>query len=89
MQFDIAHRFIRRFTMKGERVYDPFCGLGTVPYCAVGLGREGYGSELSPLYFDESVRYLRALEKKMGVPTLFDLDAFGGPREASVGGDAE
>ena len=88
-QFDIAHRIIRRFTMKGERVYDPFCGLGTVPYCAVELGREGYGSELSPLYFDESVRYLRALEKKMGVPTLFDLDAFGGPREASVGGDAE
>lgn len=87
MQFDIARRIITRFSMPGERVYDPFAGLGTVPYCAVELGREGVGCELSPVYFDESVRYLRALERKMSVPTLFDLDAFGA--SAQPGGDAE
>ena len=75
MQFDIADRLITRFSMPGEEVADPFSGLGTVAHQAVKLGRRGYGTELSPVYFDESVRYLRALERKRSVRTLFDLDA--------------
>ena len=86
MQFDVATRTIARFTMKGERVYDPFGGLMTVPYCALELGREGIGCELSPVYFAEGLRYLRALEKRLSVPTLFDLYAFGA---SALGGDAE
>ena len=79
MQFDIADRIITRFTMKDETVFDPFSGLGTVAYCAVKLGRKGLGTELSPVYFAESVRYLRAAERQRAVPTLFDLDALGSP----------
>ncbi len=75
MQFDIADRLITRFSMPGEEVADPFSGLGTVAHQAVKLGRRGYGTELAPAYFDESVRYLRALERKRSVRTLFDLDA--------------
>lgn len=75
MQFDIAERLITRFSMPGEVVYDPFAGLGTVPYCAVKLKRRGLGTELSPEYFTEAVRYCRAIEARMAVPTLFDLDA--------------
>jgi hypothetical protein len=36
--------------MPGELVFDPFMGLGTVPYCALKLGRRGAGVELSPDY---------------------------------------
>lgn len=75
MQFDIADRLIARLSMPGELVLDPFAGLGTVPYCAVKLGRRGLGVELSPVYHAESVRYLRALEQQRSTPTLFDLDA--------------
>lgn len=75
MQFDIADRLIMRFSMPGEEVADPFSGLGTVAHQAVKHGRRGYGTELSPVYFDESVRYLLALDRKRDVRTLFDLDA--------------
>ena len=75
MQFDIADRLITRFSMPVEEVADPFSGLGTVAHQAVKLGRRGYGTELAPVYFDESVRYLRALERRRSVRTLFDLDA--------------
>ena len=34
LQIDIVKRLIERYSNKGELVYDPFCGLGTVPYCA-------------------------------------------------------
>ncbi|WP_219209183.1 DNA methyltransferase [Variovorax boronicumulans] len=74
LQFDIVDRLIERYSMKGERVYDPFCGLGTVPVRAIKLGRTGGGSELNPAYFLDQVHYLKAAEREHSMPTLFDLE---------------
>jgi DNA modification methylase len=74
MQFDIADRVIEQFTNPGEVVFDPFAGLGTVPYRAVLAGRQGLGTELNPGYFTDACAYLKAAEEKMSMPTLFDLD---------------
>ena len=73
LQFDIVDRLIDRYSNKGERVYDPFCGLGTVPYRAILKGRTGGGSELSPTYFADQVHYLQAAEREASMPTLFDF----------------
>lgn len=73
MQFDIADRLILRLSMEGETVLDPFAGLGTVPYCALRLGRVGVGIELSPEYWQEAAIYCAAAERQIGMPTLFDL----------------
>ncbi|MBB4859682.1 hypothetical protein HNO88_003011 [Novosphingobium chloroacetimidivorans] len=73
LQFDIVDRLIDRFSMEGELVYDPFCGLGTVPMRAVLKKRRGQGSELNPDYFAHSVRYLQEAERQAAVPTLFGL----------------
>jgi DNA modification methylase len=73
MQFDIADRIIERFTNPGEVVFDPFMGIGTVPYRAVLKGRKGLGSELSPRYFMDACHYLQAAEREQSMPTLFDL----------------
>lgn len=72
LQFDIVDRLIERFSQKDELVYDPFCGIGTVPYRAILKGRKGAGSELNPAYFTDQCHYLRAAEKQYGMPTLFD-----------------
>jgi hypothetical protein len=72
LQFDIVDRLIERYSNKGELVYDPFCGLGTVPYRAILKGRKGGGSELNPGYFMDQVHYLRAAEKEVSMPSLFD-----------------
>lgn len=73
MQFDVADRVIVQFSMPGEIVYDPFAGIGTVPYRAVKLGRFGYGCELSHQYFIDAVSYCQAAEYEKSVPTLFDI----------------
>ncbi len=73
LQFDIVDRLITQFSMKGETVYDPFSGLGTVAYCAVKLGRQGLGVELNSSYFRDSVEYLKAAAARANIPTLFDL----------------
>ena len=74
LQFDVVERLINRFTNEGEIVFDPFAGIMTVPYCAINLGRKGYGVELSSSYFNDGLLYLKAAEHKKVVPTLFDLE---------------
>jgi hypothetical protein len=71
LQFDIVDRLINRYSNPGELVYDPFCGLGTVPYRAIKLGRCGQGSELNTGYFMDSLQYLRAMEQEVRMPDLF------------------
>ena len=73
LQFDIVDRLIERYSNPGETVYDPFMGLGTVALRALKKGRKGYGSELNPGYWADSVKYLEAEERAQDMPTLFDL----------------
>lgn len=72
LQFDIVDRLIERYSNPGELVYDPFCGLGTVPYRAILKGRRGQGSELNTGYFFDSLTYLKAAEREHQMPSLFD-----------------
>lgn len=74
LQFDIVDRLIERYSAKGDRIYDPFCGLGTVPYRAILKGRIGGGSELSAGYFMDQVHYLRAAEREMSMPDMFAFE---------------
>lgn len=75
LQIDIVERLINRYSNKGDLVFDPFGGLFTVPYCALGMGRRGRASELNSDYFADGVRYLAGQERAVGMPTLFDLMA--------------
>lgn len=84
LQIDIVDRVIRFSSAPGDLVFDPFAGIGTVPARAVSLGRRGYGSELNPQYFRDSLRYLIAAEMEVTQPTLFDiLDAGRNDAEAA------
>lgn len=73
LQFDIVNRLITQFSMPGERVFDPFGGLMTVPYCAVKFGRYGMAVELNGGYYKDGVRYCKMAEANKSVPSLFDL----------------
>lgn len=73
LQLDICDRLIIEYSNKGDVVYDPFAGIGSVPLQAVKFGRKGLGVELSTSYFFDACYYLKALEKKVELPTLFNL----------------
>lgn len=74
MQFDLADRVIERFSNKGDVVFDPFSGLGTVAYRSILKGRCGVGVELSPQYFCDSASYCKSASDSIAMPTLFSLD---------------
>lgn len=73
MQFDIANRVIAQFSMPGETVLDPFSGIGTVPMCAVALGRKAIGIELCRSYFLDGATYTEIAAQKLKSPTLLNL----------------
>lgn len=73
LQLDIVERLIERYSNKGELVFDPFGGIGTVPYCAVKMGRKGMSTELNYDYWRDSLTYMREAESDITSPTLFDL----------------
>jgi DNA modification methylase len=76
LQFDIVDRLIERYSNPGETVYDPFGGLMTVPYRAILKGRKGRASELNTGYFFDGAQYLRAAEREVSMPGLFDASEF-------------
>lgn len=71
LQFDICDRAIVQWSNPGDVVYDPFAGIGTVPYRAVILGRHGLGCELSHQYFLDAANYCKAAEENIAMPDLF------------------
>ncbi len=77
LQWDIVDRLIDCYSNPGDLIYDPFAGLGTVPYRAILKGRRGAGSELNGGTFLDAVHYCRAAEEKLAVPALFDLEQCG------------
>lgn len=74
LPLDIVERLIVRYSNPDELIFDPFGGLGTVPYMAVKLGRRGLSTELNDLYWRSSVRYLEEAEIERSRPTLFATD---------------
>lgn len=76
LQIDIVERLIRRYSNKGDVVFDPFNGIATVPYCAVKMGRRGLGTELNYDYWRDGLAYLREAESEVLSPTLFDFMEF-------------
>ena len=45
----LARHFIGLYSRKGQRVFDPFAGLGTTLFVAEELGRKAYGVEADPM----------------------------------------
>ena len=77
LPLDIAKRLVAQFSEPGDVVLDPFGGLMTVPYTAVGLGRTGWGIELSRTYFTDGVFHVEQAARERESPSqlfLFDSE---------------
>ena len=73
LQLDIIKRLVHRFTNVGDKVDDPFGGLFSTPFICLEMQREAIAAELNSGYYDDGLFYLKSIEYKISVPTLFDL----------------
>lgn len=63
LQLEVIRRCIELWTNPGDIVFDPFAGIGSVPYMAVRLGRRGMGCELKGSYFAQARANLERAEE--------------------------
>lgn len=73
LQLDIIERLINRFTNIDDVVDDPFGGLFSTAYKSLEMKRKAVSAELNPQYYDDGLFYLKSIEYKINVPTLFDF----------------
>ena len=55
LQLGVIQRCVELWTNPGDIVFDPFAGIGSVPYTALKLGRRGLGIELKESYYNQAV----------------------------------
>lgn len=72
LQLDLIERCIDLWTNPGDIVLDPFCGIGSVPYQAVLMGRRGLGVELKDTYYQQAMKNLSMAEQEAGTKAGFD-----------------
>lgn len=54
LQLEVIQRCIELWTNTNDIVFDPFAGIGSVPYVALKLKRRGIGIELKESYFKQA-----------------------------------
>lgn len=72
LQLDLIERCVRLWSNPDEVVFDPFAGIGSVPYVAVKLGRRGFGLELNPTYYATAIKNMHRAEQAKRQRSLFD-----------------
>lgn len=55
LQLEVIQRCIELWTNPNDIVYDPFGGIGSVPYVALTLGRRAIASELKESYYQQMI----------------------------------
>jgi hypothetical protein len=46
-----AEKWLEELTRKGDKVLDPFCGRGTLPFQALLMGRKAFGTDVSEVAY--------------------------------------
>lgn len=55
LQLEVIQRCVELWTNPNDIVYDPFGGIGSVPYVSLTLGRRAISSELKESYYQQMV----------------------------------
>jgi len=64
LQLDVIDRLCELFTNVGDKVLDPFNGVGSTTYGAVSYGRFGIGMELKDSYFQQSIKNMQTVKNR-------------------------
>ena len=73
LQLGVIERLIKLYSNPGDLVLDPFMGIGSTAYVAIGLGRHAVGFELKESYHQQAVRHVREAREARQHPPTRDL----------------
>lgn len=71
LQLDVIERCLELWSNPGEKILDPFNGIGSTIFCAVEAERYGIGIELKESYFLQSLKNMETLKYQKKQRSLF------------------
>lgn len=74
LQLDAIERCIELWTNPNDVVFDPFSGIGSVPYRAVQMGRRGLGFELKESYYKQAVKNMELIPESQFEPKQITIE---------------
>jgi len=76
LQLEVIRRVLELWTNPGDKVLDPFGGIGSTGYEAVKNGRKFIGIELKESYYQQACKNLQRAEFESKKPEQIDLFKF-------------
>ena len=64
LKASIAYYLVQSFSKPGDKVLDPFSGVGTIPFEACLNGRHGYGVDINPVAYHTSLAKIQVPKKE-------------------------
>jgi hypothetical protein len=75
LQLTVIRRGIELWSNPGDIVLDPFDGIGSTGYVAMGQGRRHIGIELKRSYYEQAVANCKAADRAPSQIAIFDMVA--------------
>ncbi|HLD15035.1 MAG TPA: DNA methyltransferase [Candidatus Nanoarchaeia archaeon] len=76
---ELCNKIIKFYSFKGDLVFDPFAGSGTLGVSAIGLDRHFFLTELNKEYFDriqENIAQTKIFSKNLIKPRFINIEEF-------------
>lgn len=71
LQLDTIARCLELWSNPGDVILEPFGGVGSVGYQAVSMGRKAIIIELKEIYYYQSIKNMRSVDKKQDQMEIF------------------
>lgn len=76
LQLGVIERLVKVWSAPDEVVFDPFAGIGSTGFVALGLRRKFVGAELKESYFNSAITNLNHAISSREQVSLFDLPEY-------------
>jgi len=76
LKASIAYHLVQTFTESGQKILDPFSGVGTIPFEACLNGRSGYGLDINPAAFHTTLAKVQVPKQEQVLKIIKDLKKF-------------
>ena len=76
LKASIAYYLVQSFSKPGDRILDPFSGVGTIPFESCLSGRRGYGVDINPIAYHVSLAKIQTPKKEDVLSYLQKLEKY-------------
>lgn len=73
MPMNITRRAIELYTNRGDTVWSPYSGIGSEGVAALAMKRKFVGTELNPIYWRQSGKFLDEAEREHAYGSILDM----------------